>query len=190
MCGGSVLTKAFVERPLVTSCSSYDCVLTFDLLSKYWIRSSIHRGLIGVSQEALSHLNTQLWGGGCNPPCVHVWVCVSACRHLCVMQSQCVTGRHFSVQCPCTRCLHNVYVHLSHLCWYVCFICVRHLSRSLWFLYPTAGLNQFTVSSTNLGIARCPRPSTEATVLPPLPCAKVHSPSLAGTNLVRNALLS
>lgn len=62
VCGGCVLTKYFAERPLVTSCTCYDCVLTFDLLSKYWIRSSIHRGLIGVPHKALSHLNPQLGG--------------------------------------------------------------------------------------------------------------------------------
>lgn len=78
VCGGCVLTKYFAERPLVTSCTCYDCVLTFGLLSKYWIRSSIHRGLIGASHEVLSHLNPQLWGGGCIPP-ICVCVCVVEC---------------------------------------------------------------------------------------------------------------
>lgn len=122
------------------------------------------------------------------PLCVCVCVCVIACGCLCVL------SYWPSVTSPCNVLVQAVYMTcmciLSHLCWYVCFICVLHLSRSLWFLYPTAGLNLFTVSSTNLGTARCPRPSTEASVLPLLPCAKVHSPSLAGTNLVHHTLLS
>lgn len=84
VCGGCVLTKYFAERPLVTSCTCYDCVLTFGLLSKYWIRSSIHRGLIGASHEVLSHLNPQLWGGGCIPP-----ICVCVCRGVHVLLDEC-----------------------------------------------------------------------------------------------------
>lgn len=86
VCGGYVLTKCFAEGPLVTSCTCYDCVLTFDLLSKYWIRSSIHSGLIGVSHKALSHLNPQLWGGGCIPPvCVCMCDCMQAFICVCVL---------------------------------------------------------------------------------------------------------
>ena len=116
-----------------------------------------------------------------------VFMCASACRRVVeLLDEWFFCGPLF----PCTICPHDLDGHLSPLCWYVCVIWVLHLSRSLWFLYPTAGLNLFTVSSTNLGTTRCPRPSTEASVLPPLPCAKVHSPSLAGINLVHHALLS
>lgn len=93
----------------------------------------------------------------------------------------------------CPSCLHVLlcYVHLWPLCWYVRFLlCPALVLVHCDSCNPTAGLNLFTVSSTNLGTARCPRPSTEASALPLLPCAKVHSPSLAGTNLVHHMLLS
>lgn len=113
VCGGCVLTEYFAERPLVTSYTCYDCVLTFDLLSQYWIRSSIHRGLIGVSHKALSHLNPQLWGGGCIPP-----VCVTACRRLCV--SVCCGVNVLLDECfvtwPCNVLVQAVYMTCMCIC--------------------------------------------------------------------------
>lgn len=78
--------------------------------------------------------------------------------------------------------------------YFVCqfFVGVFSLSNTVQFTVipvPTAVLNLFTVSSTNLGTSSCPRPSTEACVPPLLLCAKVLSPSLAGTNLVPHVLL-
>lgn len=81
---GQCVAAVYWERLLVRSCICYDWGLTFDLLSKYWIRSCIHKGLIGVSHEALSHHNPQLKGGDCTPPgCVRVIVCRRLCMSVC-----------------------------------------------------------------------------------------------------------
>lgn len=125
-----MLTKYFAEGALVTSCTCYHCVLTFDLLSKYWNRSSIRRGLIGVSHKALSHLNPQLWGGGYIPPvCVCMCDCMQTFICVCVLWREHVTRWHWVfVLWLCNVLVQAVYMTCMCICHIFVGICALFVS--------------------------------------------------------------
>lgn len=78
------------ERPLVTSCTCYDSVLTFELLSKYWIRVAFIGAWLERPTRPLVSLTHSSGEEAVFPLCVWLHASVSVCSGVDALLDECL----------------------------------------------------------------------------------------------------